>query len=160
MEVSARPARTADVPLVAEQVARSRDTIAEQRGGVLFCAREALPLDAEALRALLDDPAWLVAVGLIDDTVLGHAIVHVEALRDGSRLARVDDLYVEPEAREVGVGEAVMDLVLAWAAGEGCRGVDATALPGDRTTKNFFERFGLVARAIVVHRPLGGSGDP
>jgi hypothetical protein len=27
-------------------------------------------------------------------------------------------------------------------------------MPGDRNTKNFFESFGLVARAITVHRDL------
>ncbi|MEZ5207350.1 MAG: hypothetical protein R2690_10330 [Acidimicrobiales bacterium] len=30
--------------------------------------------------------------------------------------------------------------------------VSTPSLPGDRSTKNFFESFGLVARAIVVHR--------
>ena len=38
--------------------------------------------------------------------------------------------------------------------GQGCFGVDSLALPGDRHTKNFFESFGLVARAIIVHRSL------
>ena len=30
-----------------------------------------------------------------------------------------------------------------------------TNLPGDRALKNLFERFGVVARAIVVHKDLG-----
>ena len=30
------------------------------------------------------------------------------------------------------------------------------AMPGDRSTKNFFESFGLVARALTVHRDLRG----
>jgi hypothetical protein len=47
-----------------------------------------------------------------------------------------------------------MEAVLAWAGERGCVGVDALALPGSRETKNFFESFGLVARAIVVHRDL------
>ena len=51
-----------------------------------------------------------------------------------------------------------MDAVLAWAGEQGCVGVDALALPGDRATKNFFETFGLVARAIVVHRDLHAGG--
>lgn len=37
----------------------------------------------------------------------------------------------------------------------GAIGVDSLALPGDRGTKNFFESFGLKARAIVVHRAIG-----
>jgi len=48
-----------------------------------------------------------------------------------------------------------MDLVLEWCDARGCRGVDSLALPGERATKNFFERYGLTARAIIVHRPLG-----
>ena len=48
-----------------------------------------------------------------------------------------------------------MDHILAWARDHGCFGLDSLALPGDRATKNFFESFGLVARAIVVHKPLG-----
>ena len=64
----------------------------------------------------------------------------------------VDDLYVEPEARGVGVGEAMMDARPRLGGERGCVGVDALALPGNRATKNFFETFGLVARAIVVHR--------
>ena len=47
-----------------------------------------------------------------------------------------------------------MDLLLEWCRSRGCVGIDAVALPGDRHTKNFFETFGLTARAIVVHRNL------
>ena len=38
-------------------------------------------------------------------------------------------------------------------------GIDGFALPGDRETKNFFERFGLTARAILVHRSLLPQGE-
>jgi GNAT superfamily N-acetyltransferase len=104
--------------------------------------------------ALLDVPGACVVVGLLDEVVLGYATVAEETLVDGSLLAVLGSLYVDPGAREVGVGEAMMDLVLAWSGGRGCRGIDARALPGDRATKNFFERYGLTARAIVVHRVL------
>ncbi len=86
---------------------------------------------------------------------VGYAVGRVEVLRDGGRLAVVDELYVEPDAREVAVGEALMDDLLEWATAQGCFGIDALALPGNRATKNFFERYGLTARAIVVHKRLG-----
>ena len=76
--------------------------------------------------------------------------------RDGGVLGVLDDIYVEPEAREVGVGEALMDAVEAWCRGRGCIGIDSLALPGNRETKNFFETLRSVARAIVVHRSLDG----
>jgi hypothetical protein len=43
---------------------------------------------------------------------------------------------------------------MASAAAAGAVGIEATALPGDRATKNFFETHGLVARALTVHRRL------
>ncbi len=54
-------------------------------------------------------------VGTIDDVVVGYAVAAVEVVADGGRLARLTDLYVEPGAREVGVGELLLDTVLAWA---------------------------------------------
>jgi len=104
--------------------------------------------------ASIDDPNRLVVLGTIDDVPVGYASVGLSTVEDGVRLAVVESLFVEPEARDVGVGEAIMDFVLHWSAAQGVSGIDAVALPGDRATKNFFERFGLTARAIVVHRSL------
>jgi GNAT superfamily N-acetyltransferase len=95
-----------------------------------------------------------VVVGTLEETILGYGVAVIEDLADGGRLGRVTDLYVEPGGREVGIGEALMGALVGWCTDEGCIGVDSLALPGDRATKNFFESFGLVARAIVVHRPL------
>ncbi len=100
-----------------------------------------------------------VLVGEILGAIVGYAVVHVEALRDGGALGVIDDLYVEPGARGVGLGEALMDAMVVWCHERGCIGIDGLALPGNRETKNFFETFGLVARAIVVHRPLDGDGS-
>jgi hypothetical protein len=41
---------------------------------------------------------------------VGFAAVVVEQLRSGARLGVITDLYVEPEAREVGVGEVLADV--------------------------------------------------
>ena len=40
------------------------------------------------------------------------------------------------------------------ASSRGCSRIDALALPGDRDTKNLFERNGLTARLIVASSPL------
>jgi GNAT superfamily N-acetyltransferase len=54
----------------------------------------------------------------------------------------------------VGVGRVLLDTLVAWLAGAGCRAVDVTALPGDRDTKNFLEGAGFKARLLTMHRPL------
>ncbi|MCY3786239.1 MAG: GNAT family N-acetyltransferase [bacterium] len=103
---------------------------------------------------LLEGGAARVWVGALDGASVGFAVARLVVLADGRSLAAVDALYVLAEARGVGLGEALMDEVLAWAAAGGAAGVDAVALPGDRVTKNFFERYGMTARALQVHRPL------
>jgi GNAT superfamily N-acetyltransferase len=150
---AARPATADDVPRLAELCREARAEVAAQvRGGPIFAAREARPEPVEeSLQAMVEDTDSLVLAGTVDGHVLGYATGRVEVLRDGSWLGVIDDLYVEPGAREVGVGEALMDCLLPWFREQGCVGVDSTALPGARATKNFFEGSGFSARLIVMH---------
>ena len=99
-------------------------------------------------------------VGTLDDAVVGYGIVEVAELRDGSRIGRVTELFVEPDAREVGVGETLANALVEWCRARGCTGVDATALPGHRATKNFFEEQGFVARSLTMHRNLESPTEP
>lgn len=154
---AARTAQAADLDAV---VALARQGIAEltpHRGGSVFSRREvhAEPLpDAIEGAVTGTDPRRRGVVGTVDDVVVGYGLAHVETLHDGACLVVVTDLYVDPDARGIGVGEAMMDELVAYARSVGAIGIDAVALPGDRQTKNFFETFGLTARAIVVHRSL------
>jgi ribosomal protein S18 acetylase RimI-like enzyme len=150
IDVGARRAGRPDERVLAEMDAEARASLVVQRGGPLRLLRELPPFDAD----LLDDGDAIVVVGTIDDVVIGFAHAVGEKLPDGEELVVLAGLYVDPGAREVGVGEAMMDLVVEWGQARGATGIDAVALPGDRATKNFFERFGLTARAIVVHRSL------
>lgn len=63
-------------------------------------------------------------------------------------------IYVDPDAREVGVGDSLMREFLGRAARSASH-VRGRALPGDREMKNLFERHGLTAQVIVVGRRLG-----
>ena len=155
MSEEARIATAADVPRLAELARTVRDEMAELRGGPLFLAREARaePLE-DGLAAEIADPDHLVLVGTIDDVALGYAAARVEHLRTGDVLATLTDLYVEPEARAVGVGEELMEAVLHWCKERQATAVDTYALPGDRDTKNFFEMSGFTARLLVMHHKL------
>ena len=152
---SARRAAEADLADVRRLAVLARAELgAEERGGRLFIGRETAPepvLD-------LTDPERVVVVGAIDSTVVGYAVGRVEGLREGGRLGIVEELYVEPGARGVAVGEGMMDVLLPWFREQECTGVDAAALPGARATKNFFERSGFSARLLVMHHRLGDAG--
>ncbi|MCE2531031.1 MAG: GNAT family N-acetyltransferase [Acidimicrobiia bacterium] len=121
---------------------------------MLLAIRFPEALDAAGFRRLLETGGVRAWIGDLDGATVGFAAARLTELADGTSLAEIDALYVLPEARGVGLGEALMDEVLAWAADAGAAAVDAVALPGDRVTKNFFERYGMTARALQVHRRL------
>ncbi len=132
----------------------------DQRGGPVWSIREARHGGSRSITIDAPEGPSALWVGEYAGAIVGFASVEAETLADGRLLGVVRELYVLPDAREVGVGEVMMDAIVAWCSARGCIGVDALALPGDRSTKNFFETFGLVARAIVVHRSLLSDPDP
>ncbi|MGH9068394.1 MAG: GNAT family N-acetyltransferase [Acidimicrobiales bacterium] len=157
METS-RPARTDDLPRLVELGRSGADELTALRGGSLYGRREgAGGIERPALAAALSDPACTVQVGSIGGAVVGFGVGRSEELTGGGRLGRVEALYVEPGARSVGVGEAIMHAMTTWFEAQGCDGVDAMALPGHRATKSFFEGAGFKARLIVMHKHLGGG---
>jgi GNAT superfamily N-acetyltransferase len=158
---AARPATEEDIPSVAEL---SRAAIAElkpMRGGAVWAAQEARqePIEDQLARLLSADDTR-VLVGTIDDVPVGYAVAHLERLADGSVLGVVDDIFVDAEARGVGLGEAMMGDLVDWCRARGCFGMDAMALPGHRLTKNFFEESGFTARKIVMHHSFDSAGPP
>ena len=150
-----RPASDADLPRLAELAREVTAELAPTRGGAVWRAREARtePLE-QSLGPLLRDPDHRVLVGTIDGVVMGYAVARLERLNDGSRLGVIDDIFVEEGARGIGIGEGMINDIIAWCEEAGCVGIDAMALPGHRLTKNFFEDSGFSARKLVMHRSL------
>ncbi len=153
-----RPATEDDLGRLGELARAAIAELTPMKGGVVWAAREARTEPVEdSLKASLADDGTRVVVGTIDGVPIGYGAVHVEVLNDGSRLGVVDDIFVEEGAREVGVGEAMMGDLVAWCEEQGCAGMDAMALPGHRSAKNFFEESGFTARKLVMHHRLRDS---
>jgi GNAT superfamily N-acetyltransferase len=156
MEVVARAATEADLDeLVALYRGFCKDLAAE-RGGELHLRKEGFsPLLEDHFNDVMGDGRHLVLLGTLDKVPVGLVVAELGELRDSSRLAAVDVLYVEPPAREVGVGESLLEAVANWATSNGASGIDIRVLPGMRQAKNFLEGSGFVARLLVMHRRLG-----
>lgn len=154
---AARHARPSDLEAIAVLATEARDELEQLRGGDVWRLQSARtdPI-AVSLGHALERSAeeGLVVVGTVHEVVVGYGVSTIEVVGEGERLAVVTDLYTHPEARGIGIGEAMMNLLIDHAVATGALGIDSLALPGDRATKNFFETFGLKARAIVVHRSL------
>ena len=157
MTEEARPATVDDV---GEVVALYRAAVAEalpKRGGEALWAAQGR-LDPETdLAAMVEDPEATLVVGTIDDVIVGFGAAHRRPSVEGPPVAVVTEIFTLPDARGVGVGEAMFEALGDWARAQGCGAIDSQALPGDRNTKNFFETFGVVARAITVSSRLDES---
>ena len=122
-----------------------------ERGGPLLAGSLVRSdLNASLLESI-GNPDRLVVAGFIDDVPVGLASVVVDRLRR-ELVGELDLIYVEPGARQVGVAEEMLQLVLHWCEDQGCVGVDAPALPGNRAAKAFFEEQGFQARLLIMHR--------
>jgi GNAT superfamily N-acetyltransferase len=154
----ARPALRSDGDRCAELCRQALDTLQHVRGGPLFSRRETGLVAKALLRPggldrLLADGRRRVLVGTVDGAVVGMALGRIDAVGEAT-LGVIDACYVEPPARGVGVGRALIDDLMAWFASSRCRGVDVNALPGDRETKNFLEASGFKARLLTMHRTI------
>ena len=140
-----RDAEQRDVPELIWLEALARDHLPGQRGGDLWLERH--PAESPTWPAVA---AANVIVGVIDDISVGYIRFHV----DGAVL-HVDDVFVHPGAREVGFGDALLAAAIERGVERGARRIEAEALPGDRDTKNLYERAAITAKRITVSAAIG-----
>lgn len=138
-------ARKGDEPLVSLLRTNALAEAGTARGGELLAAS----IGSEKA----PDRVFLSALVELDGIPVGYVSGELVVLAD-RRLVEVAELYVEPEAREVGAGEALLSAARAWAIEQGACGIDVAVLPGSREAKNFLESAGLTARLIVMHERL------
>ena len=152
---NARIAETSDLENLERLALKSNEEVLQKRGGKTLSLQNPNYGQLEKLfeEAFIDELAE-VFVGTIDDSVVGYGVIREGSLQDGTPHASIEAIYVEEEARSVGVGEIIMERMLEWVRLRNIPAVDSLALPGDRQTKNFFETHGLVARAIIVQKDL------
>ena len=109
---------------------------------------------ARSLVSAIADPDSVVLIGSIDDYPFGFLVAHVERLlaqADVETIGSIQLIYVDDDAREVAVAEAMRELALAMFRERGITKFDAHVLPGHRLAKNFFEAGGFSARSIIMH---------
>ncbi|HLG66354.1 MAG TPA: GNAT family N-acetyltransferase [Acidimicrobiales bacterium] len=126
-------------------------------------ARWAVGEDHTLLAGLFDDVVVGVAAGRVDPGRIHLDRIDLDRIDPGrigpgriglDRVGTVEACYVEPEARGVGVGTALLTALLEWFTARRCIAVDALALPGDRSTKQLLESAGFKTRLLVLRRPL------
>ena len=94
-----------------------------------------------------------ILIGEFDNIPVGFMLIHLFSL-DNALAARVDEVFVHGDVREVGVGEHLMNAAVDWAKVNEAKQLLGRTFPGDRHMKNFYERFKVTARLIEVSKKL------
>ncbi len=156
MTATVRPAEIDDVATISDLMNGAIAELRTHRGGEVFVETLHRGDDVSTvLRAALGADDTMVWCGLWESAIVGYAIATLA--EDGERVVVLREIYTTPEARDVGVGEALIESAIAWAIANEATAIDAQTLPGARSSKNLFERFGLTARLITVRRDLLGE---
>jgi len=140
-----RRAEAADADQLRWLEAIARAALVDQRGGLRWLATH--PERGVAWAAVIDSIDVFVAH--IDEVVVGYLVA---APRDDVLV--VDDVFVHPGARQVGFGDELLAAALISGRSAGLRLLEGESLPGDRDTKNLYERAGIKARLITVSTEL------
>ena len=138
-----RSARDSDAEVVGSLCTAAESAMSGFRGGDVLRNETTVPSFAPNS----PDRVWLVAE--IDGCVIGV----LTARKEDDTLV-IDRVYVDPSARSHGAGDALVVALLNSARSHGVVRVDGWALPGDRETKNLYERNGMTARAIIASRSV------
>lgn len=171
MEAS-RPALPRDLAIARELWDRAIASLSEARDGAVALSRETRTAAALGPEGAISSPGWHLELGTVSEVPVGLGVGHIEgghidrghpeqgrsgSCRDGmGRWGVIDGLYVEPEAREVGVGTAILSGMGEWFRARSCATLDVPVLPGDRLTKSLFESCGMRARLVTMHARLDG----
>lgn len=149
--VSIRPATAADVPTL---LALIRELAAFEEAEHEVKADEARLL-AEGFGAR---PAFEALLAEQDGGALGFALFfHNFSTWEGRRGLYVEDLYVRPAARRLGVGRRLLAACAAIAAARGCARLDLAVLDWN-PARDFYDRLGFARMTAWLPYRLTGEG--
>ncbi len=151
MQVFVRRGSELDSEILELLESEGRSSMDEFRGGSRL-AKEIVAVAPNWLAALNNNSVGIFVAG-IDQTVMGYLLARLSTTVIGET-ATIEQVFVTKDARNLGVGDALISATVDWAKGLKIVALDALALPGDRETKNLYERAGLVARLITVTTDL------
>lgn len=97
-------------------------------------------------------------LGFLAEDDAGEALGFALARRLTPQRARVTDLYVRPEARRRGVGEALTRAIVDAYDGDGVEELQIEVAPGNRRARLVYERWGFREELVQLAVPLAALG--
>ena len=151
MSFTVRVATVDDATALASLEAEARASLVDARGGPQLLAEQPAVDDWTAVVADAASAVWLAT---IEDVPVGYLQLALPTPADPR--GRVLQVYVLPGARELGFGDDMLAAAIDATRAAGGTTIESFALPGDRETKNLFERAAVTARKLIVSKRLDG----
>jgi ribosomal protein S18 acetylase RimI-like enzyme len=114
------------------------------------------PPTADELREIIESPATVLFIAVLDGLIVGALTLAVFRIPTGVR-AWIEDVVVDGDARGHGVGELLNRAALDRAAAMGAITVDLTSRPSREAANRLYQRLGFVARETNVYRYTAGA---
>lgn len=151
---SARSAVKEDYGDFEELFLASRNEASTYKAADVWLALEALEGSPHQIFSdYLESQDKTILIGEFENVPVGFMLIHLFSL-DDELAARVDEVFVHGDVREVGVGEHLMNAAIDWGTARKAKQLLGRTFPGDRHMKNFYERFKVTARLIEVSKRL------
>ena len=147
MQIFARSATESDGEVLELLETEARSGLDHFRGGTRLA--DDMDLDGTEWSIYLADDSIKIFVAGTNEVVMGYLLARVGKAKSGA-IATIERVFVTKDARNFGIGDALVTAIIDWAKSVSLVALDGLALPGDRETKNLYERSGLVARLITV----------
>jgi GNAT superfamily N-acetyltransferase len=151
VQVFTRRASESDCEILELLESEARANLDHFRGGIRH--GDEFELVGEKWARVISDSSITTFVAGVDEMVMGYLVAKLGQTKSGN-IATIEQVFVTKDARNIGIGDALISATISWAKAESLAALDGFALPGDRETKNLFERSGLVARLITVTTDL------
>ena len=144
-----RSASEEDVSAIVDLAKEARSEIAQFRGHEQLL--EVWTLTEQQWATAITSNKNIVLVALSSMSIVGYAKGDID---DKGAICLVSHVFVDPQARQLGIGAGLVGETARFAKSKGCQTLDAVALPGDRKMKNLYERIGMPARLLIASKTL------
>ncbi len=144
-----RSASENDVIAIVELATEAQTEIAQFRGHEQLL--EVWTLTDQQWATAVTSDKNIVLVALSSMSIVGYAKGDIDVK---GTICTVSHVFVDPQARQLGIGAGLIGEIARVARAKGCQTLDAVALPGDRKMKNLYERIGMPARLLIASKNL------
>lgn len=106
------------------------------------------------IRKMLSGEVETAFVAIVDDTIIGGAVVEITRSPDGDILARLPVLAVHPDFRRHHVGEKLLLSVTDYANRHRCCAIEATVVDEAPENLSFYIDLGFVRQGRYLRKNL------